>query len=62
MSEVRLLQSGLRGTGVFTPTLQAMRHLHPQEAGLLNTLPLTFKHSTNLRAALSMVGQLAAPL
>ena len=39
-----------------------MRHLHPQEAGLLNTLPLTFRHPADLRAALSMVGQLAAPL
>ena len=62
MSEARFSQSGLRGTGIFSPTLQAMRHLHPQEAGLLNTLPLTFKHPANLRAALSMVGQLAAPL
>ena len=35
----RLLQSGLRGIGIHSLVLERPRHIHPQEAGLLNGVP-----------------------
>ena len=45
-----------------SPFLQAMRFPRPAEAGLLNTLPPGYRHHENPRAALCLVGQIAAPL
>ena len=61
-SEYRLQQRGLRGVGIHSQSTGAMRFLHPQEVALLNTVSPRFRHVANARAALCMVGQLAAPL
>ena len=61
-SQERLLQSGLRGIGIQSLVLDGPRHIHPQEAGLLNGAPPLFEHVEDCRAALCMVGQLASPL
>ena len=53
---------GLKGIGVPSQAQPGMRFLHPLEAGLLNSLPLTFRYSVQPRAALCLVGQLTAPL
>ena len=60
--EASLQAKGLRGIGVLSPLLQVMRFPHPSEAGLLNTLPPGYAHLEEPRAALCLVGQLAAPL
>ena len=57
-----LEQRGLRGIGVFSSVLGGFRFPHPAEVGLLNTLPLDFLHLEGMRAALCLVGQVAAPL
>ena len=57
-----LLSRGLRGVGVFSASVQGFRFLHPAEVGFLNSLPVTFKHLPDSRAALCLVGQLTAPL
>ena len=61
-SEARLQSGGLRGVGVQSAALQRPRFLHPAEAGLLNSLPLTFKLPADMRAGLCLVGLLSAPL
>ena len=53
---------GLRGLGVFSTVIQGMRFPHPAEVGLLNTLPPDYVHLDSMRAALCLVGQVAAPL
>ena len=53
---------GLRGVGVFSSSSGLPRHLHAAEVGLLNSLPVTYKHLPEARTALCLVGNLAAPL
>ena len=62
ISEHRLLQGGFRGIGIFSTAVSGMRFLHPHECGFLNTLPPDFRHLDEPRSALSLVGNLAAPL
>ena len=62
MSLRRLQQGGARGFGVLSALTSKMRHLHPEEAALLCTVPLTFKFPEPPRAALCLLGQIAAPL
>ena len=59
---VTLETRGLRGIGIHSTPLQGFRHPRPAEVGFLNSLPPGFKHLPDLRAALCLVGQLAAPL
>ena len=61
-SEIRSRTQGLRGFGVPASSIAGTRFLHPQEAGLLNTVPVDYRHLEDLRAGLCLVGQLAAPL
>ena len=61
-SHASLCARGLRGFGVPAAHVQGLRHPHPAELALLNTVPLCFKHLPDLRAALCLVGQLAAPM
>ena len=58
----RLQSGGLRGIGVYSNQLQSMRHLHPKEAALLNTLSPELQFVQGPRAGLCLVGQLSAPL
>ena len=57
-----LLNRGLRGFGLLSCVLGRPRYLHPQEAALLCTLPVSRRHVTDVKAALCLLGQLAAPL
>ena len=58
----RLRRQGLRGVGVFSTVLGRVRFPHAAEVALLNTVPPLFAHLADPRAALCLVGQLAAPL
>ena len=60
----RLRSGGLRGVGVRSLAFGGLRHLHPQEAGLLNGVPPSFQYVEDCRAALCMIGQIriASPL
>ena len=60
-TESRLKAGGLRGTGVWSSVLGAMRHLHPQEVCLLNTVPLDFLLPVDLRSGVCLVGLISAP-
>eukprot|EP00438_Fugacium_kawagutii_P034912 Skav206373 [mRNA] locus=scaffold834:175796:187689:- [translate_table: standard] len=62
LSMHRLRQGGARGFGLWSAMFQKMRHLHPEEAKLLCTVPLDFIFDMPPRAALCLLGQLAAPL
>ena len=57
-----LLGTGLRGVGVPSAKDRAVRHLHPQEAGLLNGLLPSHPLPAAPRAALCLVGQLTSPM
>ncbi|CAE7670713.1 unnamed protein product, partial [Symbiodinium sp. CCMP2456] len=57
-----LLSIGLRGVGVPSAKDGAIRHLHPQEAGLLNGLLPCHPLPAEPRAALCLVGQLTSPM
>ena len=61
-SHASLCARGLRGFGVPAAHVQGLRHPHPAELALLNSVPLSFRHLPNLREALCLVGQLAAPM
>ena len=61
-SAMSLVTKGLRGFGVKCEGLVNPRYLHPEEAGLLCTLPVHRQHVPNLKAALCLIGQIAAPL
>ena len=61
-SRQSLEQRGLRGIGVFSAALQGFRFPHPAEVGFLNSLPPEFLHLKDMRAALCLVGQIAAPM
>ena len=55
-------QTGLRGVGVPSHLTKEMRHLHPQEAGLLNGLHPRHILPAEPRTALCLVGQMTSPL
>ena len=61
-AEDRLRSQGLRGFGIWSSTLQDIRFAHPKEVGYLNTLPVSLVLPDPPRAALCLVGQLAAPM
>eukprot|EP00435_Cladocopium_sp_Y103_P073041 s162_g42.t1 len=61
-SDCRLRRYGARGFGLRSTRTGKMRHLHPAEGALLCTVPPTFAFPMPLRSALSMLGQIAAPL
>ena len=60
-TESRLKAGGLRGVGVWSSDMGAMRHLHPKEVCLLNTVPLDFRLPDDLRAGICLVGLISAP-
>ena len=55
------LAGGARGYGIASASSGLMRHLHPEEASLLCTVPLDFTFDMEPRAALCLLGQLATP-
>ncbi|CAE7562454.1 unnamed protein product [Symbiodinium microadriaticum] len=57
-----LRAKGLKGFGVFSEVLQGFRFPHAAEVGFLNSLPASFKHLPEARAALCLAGQMTAPL
>ena len=61
-STTSLLTKGLRGFFVHSERWNQPRFLHPKELALLLTLPLTFDSPLPVRATLSMLGLVAAPL
>eukprot|EP00435_Cladocopium_sp_Y103_P055731 s456_g18.t1 len=61
-SEQNLRRKGLRGCFVISRLHGQPRHLHPLELFALHGVPLTVTHVASLRAALSLIGQLASPL
>ena len=61
-SPFSLRAKGLRGFGVISQALHGPRYLHPQEAALLCTLPAQRQHLADPKAALCLIGQIAAPL
>ena len=62
LSRARLLDGGARGFGVPSASTGKMRHLHPEEAALLCTVSPDFIFDMEPRAALCLLGQLAAPM
>eukprot|EP00435_Cladocopium_sp_Y103_P035368 s1388_g9.t1 len=58
----RLRQGGARGFGITSAWTLQPRHLHPEEGALLCTVPLDFHFPGPPRTALSLLGQIAAPL
>ena len=61
-SRLRLQSGGLRGFGIVSQKTGLLRHPHPREAGLLSTIPGDFIFPQDCRAALCLIGQVAAPL
>ena len=61
-SLARLRQGGARGFGLISPITGQHRHLHQQEGAMLCTVPPTYQFPMPPRAALSLLGQIAAPL
>ena len=61
-SLARLRQGGARGFGLISAVTGQHRHLHHQEGAMLCTVPPTFHFPMPPRAALSLLGQIAAPL
>ena len=62
LPESSLLQKGLRGFAIYSARGLGKRHIHPQELGLLNGVPPSYKHPGSPRSALCMLGQIASPL
>eukprot|EP00435_Cladocopium_sp_Y103_P012354 s2527_g3.t1 len=62
LSKYRLLQGGARGFGLVSTCSGCCRHLHPAEAALLCTVPANYQFPMSCRAALCLLGQIAAPL
>ena len=58
----RLQQGGARGFGLVSACTGRCRHLHPFEGALLCTVPGDFCFPMPPRAALCLLGQIAAPL
>lgn len=61
-SAQRLQQGGARGFGLVSACTGHCRHLHPFEGALLCTVPGDFCFPMPPRAALCLLGQIAAPL
>ena len=63
LSRTRLTKDGVSVIALRSETgVATFRHLHPQEAGLLTTLPPDFHYKmTDARMSLPLIGQLAAP-
>ena len=61
-SDRRLRQGGARGFGLLSACTGKCRHLHPAEGALLCTVPPSFIFPMPPRSALSLLGQIAAPL
>ncbi|CAE7506880.1 aquIMA [Symbiodinium sp. CCMP2456] len=61
-TDAALRAQGLKGVGVLAAGLSGTRFLHASEVGFLNSLPATFLHLPDPRAALCLAGQLTAPL
>ena len=61
-SDKRLRSGGARGFGLLSSVTGRHRHLHPQEGALLCTVPPCFQFPIPPRAALCLLGQIAAPL
>jgi len=62
LSLQRLRAGGARGFGINSALLGPVRHLHPEEGALLCTVPLDFQFPPQVRTALCLLGQIAAPL
>eukprot|EP00438_Fugacium_kawagutii_P025923 Skav202342 [mRNA] locus=scaffold2638:36667:46016:- [translate_table: standard] len=62
LSMQRLREGGARGFGLISASTGHPRHFHPAEAKLLCTVPQDFVFDMDDRAALCLLGQLAAPL
>eukprot|EP00435_Cladocopium_sp_Y103_P073302 s64_g43.t1 len=61
-SLARLRRGGARGFGLLSSRDGCYRHLHPAEGSLLCTVPPTYCFPMPPRSALSLLGQIAAPL
>ncbi|CAJ1453054.1 unnamed protein product [Effrenium voratum] len=61
-SERWLRQGGLRGFAVHSKHLGARRFPHPGEVAFWNTIPASYRQLKTARAALAMLGQMAAPM
>ena len=61
-SDARLRSGGARGFGLLFACTGCDRHLHPAEGALLCTVPPDFQFPMPVRSALSLLGQIAAPL
>ena len=59
---LRLRRGGARGVGLISARSGKHRHLHHEEGALLCTVPPTYRFPMPPRAALSLLGQIAAPL
>ena len=64
LSQHRLIKDGVSVVALRSETgVAEFRHLHPQEAGFLCTLPPNFRYKmTDPRISLPLIGQLAAPI
>ena len=58
----RLRSGGARGFGLLSARSGCYRHLHAEEGAMLCTVPPSFHFPMPPRAALSLLGQIAAPL
>ena len=61
-SDERLRRGGARGFGFVSSLTGNCRHLHPVEGSLLCTVPLGYRFPMPVRSALSLLGQIAAPM
>ena len=57
----RLQSGGIHLIEIHDETAGCSRHLHPQEAGLLQGVSVKYKYDEDLRGALGLVGQIASP-
>eukprot|EP00438_Fugacium_kawagutii_P015539 Skav211012 [mRNA] locus=scaffold134:43576:44772:+ [translate_table: standard] len=62
LSMQRLRTGGVRGFGLISVKSGQPRHLHPEEAKLLCTVPQEYVFDMEHREALCLLGQLASPL
>eukprot|EP00438_Fugacium_kawagutii_P015809 Skav206885 [mRNA] locus=scaffold3287:68732:72739:+ [translate_table: standard] len=62
LSSDRLRRGGARGFGLVSATTGKVRHLHPAEGALICTVDPSYVFDMSPRAALCLLGQLAAPL
>ena len=57
----RLRAGGIHLIEIHDEKAHCSRHLHPQEAGLLQGVSVKYKYVDDLRGALGLVGQIASP-